>query len=246
MITILTRQTGILSWRVFIHEVQSLGTVEGSFSLAIQTGRDFFFADTDLFFSPLANATSSSTKNSSHDRVLFIKQWLHFQYFNFFFKKIRGWERWIVWNGLLYKNKDPFESWRCPTGPGSHDQGSQGPPIPAWSWLRFLPVKRQFFLLWLLSHGSDSDFLQKLETILNVTDAVERELNWLESGPIHLQLDATRWCKDNNEGWTLQWWLKTQHVRSREANVSIYPTFGSLGSRVPTGNWAAMNTMNSP
>lgn len=121
MTTILTRQTGILSWRVFIHEVQLLGTVEGSFSLAIQTGREFFFADADLFFSPLANATSSSTKNSSHDRVLFIKQCLHFNISTFFFNsKLRKMNR--VWNGLLYKNKDPFERWRCPIGPGSHDQ----------------------------------------------------------------------------------------------------------------------------
>lgn len=99
MIAILTRQTGILSWRVFIHEVQSFGTVEGSFSLAIQTGRDFFFADTDLFSPPWQMRRLHQLKIAS-SRVLFIKQRLHFQYFNSFL--IQSWDRWIEFKMVCF------------------------------------------------------------------------------------------------------------------------------------------------
>lgn len=122
-----------------------------------------------------------------------------------------------VWNGLLYENKVPFESWRCPTGPGSHDQGSHiwnmrentclslsafspPPPIsgrrvplyklgPDWG---FFLLKRQFFSLVRLRFSSKArDHLECNRCCGKRVELVRNVTNSLATTPERLTLAFT-------------------------------------------------------
>lgn len=81
-LTILTRETGFLFWRVFIQERNQPALCNRPFISNSNTA--WFSLLIQIISPPGANSTSSSTKNSSFDRVLLINKNASFSKFPFF------------------------------------------------------------------------------------------------------------------------------------------------------------------